>query len=130
MTGFECSPSYINQVKPGEFPRALRNLHLITIVTEAPLMLLVLALVPMDAVLGGSNVLALLGQVAGRGAFLKLFVVVDACIVLCGGIITGIVAHSAGCSMRSATTGWCRACCTRGCLGREQGTSRSRCFSC
>ncbi len=92
LTGFECSPSYINQVKPGEFPRALRNLHLITIVTEAPLMLLVLALVPMDAVLGGSNVLALLGQVAGHGAFLKLFVVVDACIVLCGGIITGIVA--------------------------------------
>ncbi|TKY90086.1 hypothetical protein EX895_000084 [Sporisorium graminicola] len=92
LTGFECSPSYINQVKLGEFPKALRNLHIIVVLTEAPLMLLVLALVPMDAILGGSNVLALLGQVAGRGAWLKLFVVVDACLVLCGGIITGIVA--------------------------------------
>ncbi len=92
LTGFECSPSYINQVKPAEFPKALRNLHIITVLTEAPLMLLVLALVPMEGILGGSNVLALLGQVAGRGAWLKLFVVVDACLVLCGGIITGIVA--------------------------------------
>ncbi|SPO20620.1 uncharacterized protein UTRI_00096 [Ustilago trichophora] len=92
LTGFECSPSYINQVKPGEFPKALRNLHLIVVLTEAPLMLLVLALVPMEAILGGSNVLALLGQVAGRGAWLKVFVVIDACLVLCGGIITGIVA--------------------------------------
>lgn len=92
LTGIECSPSYVNQVKPGEFPKALRNLHLIVVLTEAPLMLLVLALVPMDQILGGSNVLALLGQVAGRGAWLKLFVVIDACLVLCGGIITGIVA--------------------------------------
>nr|CDI51008.1 conserved hypothetical protein [Melanopsichium pennsylvanicum 4] len=92
LTGIECSPSYINQVKSGEFPKALRNLHWIVVLTEAPLMLLVLALVPMQAILGGSNVLALLGQVAGRGAWLKLFVVVDACLVLCGGIITGIVA--------------------------------------
>lgn len=92
LTGFECSPSYINQVKAGEFPKALRNLHIITVLTEAPLMLLVLALVPMDGILGGSNVLALLGDVAGKGAWLKIFVVVDACLVLCGGIITGIVA--------------------------------------
>lgn len=92
LTGFECSPSYINQVKPGEFPKALRNLHIIVLLTEAPLMLLVLALVPMDSILSGANVLALLGQVAGRGAWLKIFVVIDACLVLCGGIITGIVA--------------------------------------
>uniref|UniRef100_V5EGM9 AAAP amino acid permease n=2 Tax=Kalmanozyma brasiliensis (strain GHG001) TaxID=1365824 RepID=V5EGM9_KALBG len=92
LTGFECSPSYINQVKPGEFPKALRNLHIIVLLTEAPLMLLVLALIPMEGILSGANVLALLGQVAGRGAWLKFFVVVDACLVLCGGIITGIVA--------------------------------------
>ncbi|KAJ9477109.1 AAAP amino acid permease [Pseudozyma hubeiensis] len=92
LTGFECSPSYINQVKPGEFPKALRNLHIIVLLTEAPLMLLVLALVPMQAILSGANVLSLLGQVAGRGAWLKIFVVIDACLVLCGGIITGIVA--------------------------------------
>ena len=92
LTGIECSPSYINQVKPGDFPKALRNLHLIVVLTEAPLMLLVLALVPMDSILSGSNVLSLLGQVAGRGAWLKLLVVIDACLVLCGGIITGIVA--------------------------------------
>ncbi|SOV03108.1 uncharacterized protein UDID_20054 [Ustilago sp. UG-2017a] len=92
LTGFECSPSYINTVKPGEFPKALRNLHLVVLLTEALLMLLVIALVPMDGILGGSNVLALLGQVAGRGVWLKLFVVVDASLVLGGGIITGIVA--------------------------------------
>ncbi|PWZ03009.1 hypothetical protein BCV70DRAFT_197245 [Testicularia cyperi] len=92
LTGVECSPSYINQVKPGQFPKALRNLHLIIISTEAPLMLLVLAVVPIEQVLSGANVLSLLGEVAGRGHWLKLFVVIDACLVLCGGIITGVVA--------------------------------------
>ncbi|PWN48311.1 hypothetical protein IE53DRAFT_319658 [Violaceomyces palustris] len=92
LTGIECTPSYVNQVKDGQFPKALRNLQIIIILTEAPLMLLVLANVPLKDVLGGSNVLSLLGNVAGKGEWLKVFVVIDAAIVLCGGIMTGIIA--------------------------------------
>ncbi|KAN0066600.1 hypothetical protein ACQY0O_000694 [Thecaphora frezii] len=94
LTGFECSPSYVNSVKPGEFAKALRNLHVIVIVMEAVLMLLVLANLPLDVALGGANVLALLGQVSAKGDWLKICIVVDACLVLCGGIMTGAIAFS------------------------------------
>lgn len=55
-------------------------------------MLLVLANLPIDTILSGDNVLALLGGIAGRGQWLKILVVVDAVVVLCGGIMTGIIA--------------------------------------
>ena len=92
LTGFECTPSYINNVREGQFPKALRNMHVIVLLVEAPLMLMLLAVVPLDQIRSGDNVLAMLGQVAGRGTWLKIFIVADACIVLCGGIITGAVA--------------------------------------
>ena len=98
LTGFEMAPTYVQSVKDGHFSIALRNLHLVILVTEVPLALLVVVLIPLDAGLNAPNVLAVLAQVCssstpdGPSSWLKIIVVVDAAIVLMGGIITGLQA--------------------------------------
>lgn len=91
LTGFECTPSYVASIKDRQFPRVLRNLHLPAIVLNSVAMLLLLAIVPLDTILAGANVLSVLSaRVAGR--WLQILIVVDAVLVLCGGVLTGIVA--------------------------------------
>lgn len=84
----------------------LRNLHYPAIFLNFLAMLFLLALVPLDTILGGANVLSVLAnvvrihrydyfgpltlfgfQVAGK--WLRIWVVVDAVVVLCGGVLTG-----------------------------------------
>lgn len=90
LTGFECVPSYAACIKPGRFRLVLRNLHFPAIILNTFSMLFVLAHVPLPTVLGGANVLSVLAQtVAGR--WLRVWVVVDAVITLCGGVLTGIL---------------------------------------
>lgn len=57
------APAYIAKIKPGRFPRVLRNLHLPAIVLNSAMMLLILALLPLQSILQGANVLSLLAQV-------------------------------------------------------------------
>ncbi|KAH6906793.1 amino acid permease [Coprinopsis sp. MPI-PUGE-AT-0042] len=90
LTGFECTPSYVSRIKPGRFPAVLRNLHMPAIVFNALLMLLVMAIVPLDVTRGGANILSVLGE-KSAGRWLRVLVVVDAFIVLCGGVLTGIL---------------------------------------
>jgi len=45
------------------FPLVLRNLHLPAIILNTVMMLLVIALIPLDVILGGANVLSVLAQV-------------------------------------------------------------------
>ncbi|EJU05049.1 hypothetical protein DACRYDRAFT_114337 [Dacryopinax primogenitus] len=90
VTGFECTPTYIESLRPGVFPHVLRNLIVAVTLLNAPLMLLVLACMPMEQITGGTNVLSLLAErVAGR--WLRIVVVVDAVAVLLGGVLAGIV---------------------------------------
>lgn len=81
LTGFECmailylldllefltsivgTPSYVSSVKPGRFPMILRNLHYPAIFLNFLAMLFLLALVPLDTILGGANVLSVLATV-------------------------------------------------------------------
>ncbi|KAG6860603.1 hypothetical protein C0995_009424 [Termitomyces sp. Mi166 len=90
LTGFECTPSYIGRIKKGSLPLVLRNLHLPAIALNTTIMLLVLAVVPFETILQGSNVLSVLAQTAA-GKWLRRWIVVDAFIVLCGGVLTGIL---------------------------------------
>jgi len=61
-------------------------------------MLMVLANLPLETLLGiggtgaSANILALLGSVVGKGQWLKTLVIVDAALVLSGGIMTGLIA--------------------------------------
>ncbi|KNZ72511.1 hypothetical protein J132_02938 [Termitomyces sp. J132] len=107
LTGFECAlnnfylifrriealegtPSYIGRIKEGHYPLVLRNLHLPAIALNGTIMVLVLANVPLETVLGGANVLSVLAQTTA-GRWLRIWIVIDATVVLCGGVLTGIL---------------------------------------
>ncbi|KAH0581075.1 hypothetical protein H2248_012209 [Termitomyces sp. 'cryptogamus'] len=90
LTGFECTPSYIGRIKEGHYPLVLRNLHLPAIALNGTIMVLVLANVPLETVLGGANVLSVLAQTTA-GRWLRIWIVIDATVVLCGGVLTGIL---------------------------------------
>jgi hypothetical protein len=65
------------------------------LVLNAPLLLLVYAILPAEAILGGANILSILAEnVAGR--WLRILVVVDCVFVLAGGVIDGICS---GCAL-------------------------------
>ncbi|KIM82858.1 hypothetical protein PILCRDRAFT_820149 [Piloderma croceum F 1598] len=89
LTGFECVPAYVSRIKLGRFPLVLRNLHIPAMVLMAGMMTLVLAVVPLGIVLEGANVLSALGQIAA-GRWLRVWVVADAIIVLCGVGLAGL----------------------------------------
>ena len=83
LTGFECKltnahdlshdlpihilcagiPSYVSHFKAGIFPKVLRNLHYPAIILNAFSMLFLLALVPYDTIVSGTNVLSALAEV-------------------------------------------------------------------
>lgn len=90
LTGFECTPSYISRIKEGRFPAVFRNLHIPAIIFNTLLMLLVVATIPLDLIRGGANVLSVLGETVA-GKWLRIWIVADAFIVLCGGTLTGIL---------------------------------------
>ncbi|KAF9467230.1 amino acid permease-domain-containing protein [Collybia nuda] len=90
LTGFECTPSYVGRIKKGQLPLVLRNLHIPAIILNSLIMILVLAVVPLETILSGANVLSILAERAA-GRWLRIWVVVDAIIVLCGGVLTGIL---------------------------------------
>ena len=90
-------------MRPGTYPKVLRNLHISAMILNPVMMLFVLALVPLN-VQTQENVLSLLAekvrfgvyrcygyrrlfQAAGR--WLRIWVVTDAVIVLCAGVLTG-----------------------------------------
>ncbi|KAF8843445.1 hypothetical protein BDN67DRAFT_945384 [Paxillus ammoniavirescens] len=88
LTGFECAPAYTAKMRPGTYPSVLRNLHIPAIVLNPTMMLFVLALLPLE-VQAEENVLSLLAQKAA-GRWLRIWVAVDAVIVLCAGVLTGV----------------------------------------
>ncbi|KAJ7106514.1 amino acid permease-domain-containing protein [Mycena epipterygia] len=90
LTGIECTPSYIGRMKAGRFPLVLRNLHLPAILLNTLMITLVLATVPLETVLRGANVLSVLAEMSA-GQWLRTWIVVDAAVVLCGGVLTGIL---------------------------------------
>lgn len=88
LTGFECVPSYAASIRSNRFPSVLRNLHYPAIILNSLLMLFSLAIIPLETIVAGANILSVLAEMAA-GRWLRIWVVVDAFIVLCGGIIAG-----------------------------------------
>ena len=104
---FTGSPDYVAVVRGDAFPKVLRNIHYPTMILYALLMLVVLANIPLDVLNSAPNVLSVLAervrllfqlgserpnqmstsQVGGR--WMRIWVVVDASIVLSAGVLTG-----------------------------------------
>ncbi|KAI6115380.1 amino acid permease-domain-containing protein [Pisolithus croceorrhizus] len=89
LTGFECAPAYAAKMRPGSYPSVLRNLHWSALVFNTTISLLVLALVPLDAESQGNVLSMLADKVAGR--WLRTWVAIDAVVVLCAGVLTGVL---------------------------------------
>ncbi|KAJ1305829.1 hypothetical protein OPQ81_010556 [Rhizoctonia solani] len=62
ITGFECSPGYIQSIKPGSYGHALRNLLIMSLLLNVPLVLLVYALLPNEVIMRTDNLLAILAE--------------------------------------------------------------------
>ncbi|KAJ7591514.1 amino acid permease-domain-containing protein [Mycena floridula] len=89
LTGFECTPGYIEVIAERKYSSVLRNMLVSALLLNAPLMLIVYAQLPEQDILSGSNILSLLAErVAGK--WLRYLLVVDAGLVLCGGILAGL----------------------------------------
>jgi len=88
VTGFECTPAYIEVIEPKDYSRVIRNLLWSAMILNVPLMLFVYVHLPSEDILG-ANVLSLLAEkVAGK--WLRILLVVDASLVLAGGVLTGL----------------------------------------
>ncbi|KAI0278600.1 amino acid permease-domain-containing protein [Russula aff. rugulosa BPL654] len=71
VTGFECTPSYIEVIRPKDYSSILRNLIIVSALLNTILSFFACALLPMDTIVNGTNVLSAL--------------------VLLGGVMTGTV---------------------------------------
>ncbi|KAG8746440.1 hypothetical protein FRC11_012703, partial [Ceratobasidium sp. 423] len=90
VTGFECTPAYIQNIKPKSYGPTLRNLLVMALFLNAPLMLFVYAVLPNETILSGANVLSVLAEVS-VGRPMRTVIVVDCLLVLSGGIFAGLV---------------------------------------
>ncbi|KAI9449880.1 amino acid permease-domain-containing protein [Russula earlei] len=90
VTGFECTPSYIEVIRPKDYSSILRNLILISAFLNTMLSFLASALLPLSSIIDRQNVLSALGSLTG-GGWLHILVLIDAVSVLLGGVLTGTV---------------------------------------
>ncbi len=88
--GFECTPSYIEVIRPKDYSSILRNLIIVSALLNTILSFFTCALLPMNTIINGKNVLSALGHLTG-GNWLRILVLIDAVSVLLGGIMTGTV---------------------------------------
>ncbi|CAE6531633.1 unnamed protein product [Rhizoctonia solani] len=98
ITGFECSPGYIQSIKPGSYGHALRNLLIMSLLLNVPLVLLVYALLPNEVIMRTDNLLAILAEVS-FGKPMRIVIVVDCLLVFSVGVFAGV---STGCNLVEA----------------------------
>ncbi|CAM0135491.1 hypothetical protein VKS41_005136 [Umbelopsis sp. WA50703] len=94
VTGFETAGNFIEELKPSDFPKVMRNMFGFLTILNAPITLLATVLVPIDELKANPAVaVSILGQYAAGGSrWLRLWIMVDAVIVLCAGVLTGFIA--------------------------------------
>lgn len=91
ITGFETSANYIEDQKPGVFPKTMRNMwYLATFFNPTVSFLSLCVLGIQDFIDSPNNALSLVAG-AASGRWLRLLVAIDAFIVLCGGVLTAFV---------------------------------------
>ncbi|KAI0062936.1 hypothetical protein BV25DRAFT_1855218 [Artomyces pyxidatus] len=94
VTGFECTPSYIEHMRPKTYSAVLRNLIIVVAVLNTTLCFLLYGILPSESISQGANVLSVLADRAA-GRWLRIIVVTDAVSVLLGGVMTGVMASTA-----------------------------------
>jgi len=91
ITGFETSSNYIEQQRRGVFPRTMTNMWTLVTLFNPTIALLSIAVIPMETLVNSpNNALSVVGGAAG-GHWLRIWIAVDAAIVLGGGVLTAFV---------------------------------------
>jgi hypothetical protein len=91
LAGFECTPTYVEHIRPGVYAAVLRDLIIGATILNGVLSFVVFAVLPAEAVLAGDNILSALASAAVDARWLRIWVVVDAVSVLLGGMLTGVI---------------------------------------
>jgi amino acid transporter len=91
ITGFETSANFIEEQKPGVFPKTLRNMWVLVLIINPMIALLAVSIMPLDVVpLHQAAFLSFMGkQTAGN--WLALVVSLDAALVLSGAVLTAFI---------------------------------------
>jgi amino acid transporter len=91
ISGFESSANFIEEQKPGVFPKTLRNMWIAIVVFNPIICLLAQGLLPLSAVqMHQEDLLAQMGLLSS-GTWLQKVVSIDAVLVLSGAVLTGYV---------------------------------------
>ncbi|CUG91104.1 amino acid permease, putative [Bodo saltans] len=91
VTGFESSSNYIEEQKPGVFPKTLRNMWIAITAINPALAVLSMGVVPIEVLVDNANYsLALVGEMC-VGPWFRTLIAVDAALVLAGAVLTAYV---------------------------------------
>ncbi|VAW39215.1 Uncharacterized amino acid permease, GabP family [hydrothermal vent metagenome] len=91
ISGFESSSNFVEEQKPGVFPKTLRNMWIVVSIFNPLMAFLALAIVPIPEVgRHASNLLSHMGGITG-GPWLSRLVAVDAVLVLSGAVLTSYI---------------------------------------
>jgi amino acid transporter len=103
---YQSAENYIEDLKPGTFPKVMNNMFGFLMAINAPMTLLVTVLVPVPVIINNqANAVSFLGQYAAGGSrWLRIWIMVDAVIVLCAGVLTGLIG-AVGLVQRMASDG-------------------------
>ncbi len=91
ISGFESSANFIEEQKPGVFPKTLRNMWIAVAIFNPLISLLALGLLPLAAIQEVPP--DLLAQMGDRsvGSFMRTWISIDAVLVLSGAVLTSYV---------------------------------------
>ncbi len=91
ISGFESSANFVEEQKPGVFPKTLRNMWAVVSIFNPLMAFLALAIVPIPEVANHeADLLSYMGKITG-GQWLATLISVDAALVLSGAVLTSYV---------------------------------------
>ena len=94
ISGFESSANYVEEQKPGVFPKTLRNMWVLVTIINPLFAFLALAVLPLDSILDNQEALLSHLGLVGGGKWLSTLIGIDAFLVLCGAVLTSFVGVS------------------------------------
>ncbi len=92
ISGFESSANFVEEQKPGVFPKTLRNMWIVVSILNPLMAFLALSALPMHEV-DANTLLIQLGRISD-GDWLPMMISIDAFLVLSGAVLTSYVGVS------------------------------------
>ncbi|QPH40595.1 APC family permease [Pedobacter endophyticus] len=91
ISGFESSANFVEEQKPGVFPKTLRNMWGVVTFFNPVIALLALSIIPLTTIdAHKESLLSFMGETAG-GSWLSYLISIDAVLVLSGAVLTSFV---------------------------------------